>query len=57
MVLEGFKTLPMIYRKVSEEIRSNWSIYEKSRIRLKDKPRRWTTIVMGPQGAHPWPAA
>jgi hypothetical protein len=31
MVLEGTKTLPVVYRKVSEEIRSNLSIYGKSR--------------------------
>jgi hypothetical protein len=30
MVLEGTKTLPVVYRKVSEEIRSNRSIYGKS---------------------------
>jgi hypothetical protein len=32
---EGFGPLPVIYRKVSEEIRSNRSIYEKSEIDRK----------------------
>jgi hypothetical protein len=31
MVSEGTKTLPVVYRKVSEEIRSNLLIYGKSR--------------------------
>jgi hypothetical protein len=39
MVTEGSKTLPMIYRKALEEIRSNRSIYGKSRIRQKFKPQ------------------
>jgi hypothetical protein len=30
MVSEGTETLPVVYRKVSNKIRSNWSIYGKS---------------------------
>jgi hypothetical protein len=55
--LEGSKTLLVIYRRCQNEIRSNRSIYGKSRIRRKVKPRRWTTMGLGPHGAHPWPAA
>jgi hypothetical protein len=41
---------------VSEEIRSNRSIYGKSRIRQKVKPRRWTTMGLGPHGpTNGWP--
>jgi hypothetical protein len=35
LVPEGSKTLPVIYRKVSEEIRSNQSIYGKSKMDRK----------------------
>jgi hypothetical protein len=57
LVPKGSKTLPVIYRRCQNEIRSNWSIYGKSRIRQKVKPQRWTTMGLGPPGAHPSSAA
>jgi hypothetical protein len=54
MVPEGFETLPVIYRRCWNEIRSNRNIYARSRIFRKVKPRRWTTMGPGPHGAHPW---
>jgi hypothetical protein len=53
MLPERSKTLPVVYRKVSEDIRSNRSIYGKSRIRQKVKPQRWTTMGQGPTPGRP----
>jgi hypothetical protein len=53
MVLEGSETLPVIQRRCRNEIRSNWSIYGKSRIYHKVKHRRWTTMVLGTHGPTP----
>jgi hypothetical protein len=39
LFLEGSETLPVVYRKVSEEMRSNRSIYGKSRIDRKGSER------------------
>jgi hypothetical protein len=53
MVPKGFETLPVIYIRCQNEIRSNQNIYERSGIFQKVKPQRWITMGLGPHGAHP----
>jgi hypothetical protein len=57
MVPEGSKTLPVIYKRYRKEIRSNQNIDGRPGIFRNVKPQRWTTMGLGPHGAHPWPDA
>jgi hypothetical protein len=57
MVPEEFETLPVIYRRCQNKIRSKRNIYGRSGIFRKVKPRRRTTMGLGPHGAHPLSAA
>jgi hypothetical protein len=49
LVSEGSKTLPLIYRRYQNNIRSNKFIYCKSRIRRKVRPGARITL-----GGAPW---